>query len=260
VAALGTHRASHGGYRLFFHDTHHRLVSAPEEMARYDLTGYDGVLAFGEVLRERYAALGWGRQAFTWHEAADITRFHPRPEVPRTRDLVWIGNWGDGERTAELRQYLLNPVRALGLSALVHGVRYPPPARRALRRAGITYGGWLPNFEAPQRFAESRCTVHVPRRFYRDVLPGIPTIRMFEALACGIPLVSAPWDDCEGLFTPGADYLVARSGADMVQQLTMLLHEPQTSAELAQHGICTIRRRHSCARRAHELLQIIATH
>ena len=43
-------------------------------------------------------------------------------------------------------------------------------------------------------------TVHVPRRPYVDALPGIPTIRVFEALACGIPLVSAPWRDEEGLF------------------------------------------------------------
>jgi spore maturation protein CgeB len=43
-------------------------------------------------------------------------------------------------------------------------------------------------------------------------LPGIPTIRVFEALACGIPLVSAPWDDAEGLFRPGEDFLVARDG------------------------------------------------
>jgi spore maturation protein CgeB len=41
------------------------------------------------------------------------------------------------------------------------------------------------------------------------MLPGIPTIRVFEALACGIPLVSAPWDDSEHLFRPGEDFLVA---------------------------------------------------
>ena len=49
--------------------------------------------------------------------------------------------------------------------------------------------------------------MHVPRRFYVEALPGIPTIRVFEALACGIPLLSAPWSEAEGLFRPGEDFL-----------------------------------------------------
>lgn len=258
VSAVGRHRASHGGYRLFFHDTHHRLVSAPHEMAAYDLSGYDGVLAFGSVLRERYDAMGWGSRAFTWHEAADVRRFHPVAAAEPQRDLVWIGNWGDGERAAELKEFLLRPVRTLRLDALVHGVRYPPPARRALRRAGVEYGGWLPNFRVPELFARARCTVHVPRRFYRDVLPGIPTIRVFEALACGIPLVSASWDDCEGLFTPGLDYLTASDGTAMTRKLTLLMHDTDAADAVAKHGMCTVRTRHTCAHRVQELLDILA--
>ncbi|HWE62642.1 MAG TPA: glycosyltransferase, partial [Chloroflexota bacterium] len=41
---------------LFFHDTHHRVVSEPETMAAYDLRAYDGVLAFGRVVHDRYLA------------------------------------------------------------------------------------------------------------------------------------------------------------------------------------------------------------
>src|SRR3546814_2717432 len=78
----------------------------------------------------------------------------------------------------------------------------------ALRLAGARYHGWIANAMAPAIFARGLATVHVPRRFYVQSLPGIPTIRVFEALACGIPLVCAPWDDCEGLFRPGEDYLV----------------------------------------------------
>ena len=57
------------------------------------------------------------------------------------------------------------------------------PTRRPLSRLA----GRMP--AAPEVFARHLATVHVPRRFYVDALPGIPTIRVFEALACGIPLV-----------------------------------------------------------------------
>src|SRR5207237_3600463 len=126
---------------------------------------------------------------WTWHEAADVRVFRPIDAPDRAGDLVWIGNWGDDERTAELREFLLEPVRELQLRTRVHGVRYPGQALRELREAGIEYAGWLPNNKVPAVFARYRVTVHVPRRPYVQALPGIPTIRVFEALACGLPLL-----------------------------------------------------------------------
>ena len=197
ISGLAARRRAGARYLLLFHDTHHRMASAPDEMARLDLDGFDAVLAFGEALSEAYRRRGWGRNVFTWHEAADLRVFRPCPELPRERDLVWVGNWGDGERAAELREFLVEPVAALGFSARVHGVRYPAEARAELADAGVEHAGYLPNFRVPQAFAAADMTVHIPRRPYARMLPGIPTIRVFEALACGIPLVSAPWDDCE---------------------------------------------------------------
>lgn len=256
VSRIGRHHALHGGYTLLFHDTHHRSVSDRESIARYDLSHYDGVLAFGEVIRELYSRAGWSRCAWTWHEAADTRIFRPLPEYAKEGDLVWVGNWGDDERSVELKTFLLEPVAALGLKAVVHGVRYPDHALAALKEAGIDYRGWLPNFRAPEVFARHRCTVHVPRRPYVESLPGIPTIRVFEALACGIPLVSAPWQDSEGLFTPGRDFLVARDGGAMRRHLRDLLNDPAMAAELAEHGRRTILSRHTCGHRVDELLDI----
>src|SRR3546814_9138346 len=102
---------------------------------------------------------------------------------------LWIGNWGDDERTAELQAFLLQPAAALGLKARIYGVRYPEAARRAVEAAGVEYAGWIANHKVPCIFARFGATVHVPRRPYVEALPGIPTIRMFEALACGIPLI-----------------------------------------------------------------------
>jgi spore maturation protein CgeB len=258
VRRIGEHRAANPRYRLLFHDTHHRSVTEPQAMAAYDLRHYDGVLAFGGVIRDIYRRNGWAQNVWTWHEAADTRMFGPRPGQPREGDLVWIGNWGDEERTAELHEFLLQPVKSLGLKARIHGVRYPEHALAALRDAGIDYAGWLPNYRAPEVFARFKVTVHVPRRPYVQALPGIPTIRVFEALACGIPLVSAPWNDCEHLFEPGRDFLVARDGEEMKQRLRAVLNEPQLATALADHGRKTVLARHSCAARVDELLAIHA--
>ena len=251
------HAATRTGYRLYFHDTHHRAVTAPEQMAGYDLSHYDGVLAYGHVLRDLYLARGWTPRAWTWHEAADTEVFRPLPppDAPEG-DVVWIGNWGDDERTAELREFLIEPVASLRLKAQVFGVRYPDAARETLRGANIRYGGWLPNYRAPEVFSCYKATVHVPRRPYVEALPGIPTIRPFEALACGIPLVSSPWNDAENLFTPGRDFLVARDGQEMKRHLRALLADKKMARELADHGLATIRARHTCAHRVDELLAI----
>ena len=111
---------------------------------------------------------------------------------------------------------------------------------------------------APEAFAHHRVTVHVPRRQYVEALHGIPTIRVFEALACGIPLVCAPWRDEEGLFPPGA-YLCAGDGAAMTRQLRAVLNDADLAASLRRTGLAAIAARHTCAHRADELLAIHAS-
>ncbi|HYO79946.1 MAG TPA: glycosyltransferase, partial [Bryobacteraceae bacterium] len=165
-------------------------------------------------------------------------------------------NWGDDERTSELHEFLFGPVKALGLRAEVYGVRYPEDGKAALRDAGIEYRGWTPNFDVPELFARHRVTMHVPRRPYATALRGVPTIRVFEALACGIPLVSAPWEDSENLFTPGRDFLLARNGGEMTEMLNHVLTDQSFGEELASHGLASIRARHTCAHRVDELLSI----
>jgi spore maturation protein CgeB len=256
IAALGRLRRR-AGFTLLFHDTHHRAVSDPDAVRRFDLSGYDGVLAFGDALAEVYRRWGWGERVFVWHEAADIRLFRPPAIEGRRSGLVWIGNWGDDERTAELETFLLAPAAAVHLPPDVYGVRYPPLALDMLARYGATYRGWLANADVPHVFATPLATVHVPRRFYAAQLPGIPTIRVFEALACGIPLVCAPWRDDEGLFRPGKDYLVAETGDEMRKHLLALQSDPDLRRSFAGCGLTTIRARHTCAHRARELLEIV---
>ena len=256
VAEIGRIRVSGGRFGLLFHDTHHRAVSDPGSMRRFDLRHYDGVLAFGRTLAKLYRREGWAERVFVWHEAADLALFHP-PEIETPREgAIWIGNWGDGERTEELEIFLLRPAHDIGLPLTIRGVRYPDEARALLDRYGSRYDGWIANAEAPAAFARHLLTVHVPRRFYARSLPGIPTIRVFEALACGIPLLSAPWDDSEYLFRPGIDYLVARDGREMATLMRDVVHDADLRRSLVAHGLETIRARHSCAHRAAELVAI----
>ncbi len=257
VATLGRLRARGARFLLLFHDTHHRAVSAPQEMQAYELDAYDGVLAFGAALAEVYERWGWSGHVFVWHEAADTRRFHPPSEEQARNGLVWIGNWGDDERKAEIAEFLLRPALEVGLPLDIYGVRYPTEALRTLEQFRAGYHGWAPNAAAPDIFARHLATVHVPRRFYTTALPGIPTIRIFEALACGIPLVSAPWHDSEHLFRVGEDFLMVRDRAEMTRVLARLKSDPELRAALVRSGLETIRARHTCADRADELLNHI---
>ena len=256
IERIGEYRRLNRNFSLLFHDTHHRI--AGHQSLPFTLKDYDGVLAYGQVLTDMYVHNQWTKRAWTWHEAADVRVFHPLPRTPRTLDLVWIGNWGDDERTAELDEFLVQPVNDLQLNAEVYGVRYPAEAIVNLESAGIRYRGWLPNYKVPGVFARARVTLHIPRRPYVKELPGIPTIRPFEALACGIPLICSPWHDTEHLFTRGKDFLIAHNGDEMKQLINQVLNEPTFAEELAINGLTTIKQRHTCAHRVDQLFEIYA--
>ncbi len=256
VARLGQRRSRGGRFLLFFHDTHHRAITAPLDMEQFDLAGYDGVLAGGEVLREAYLDNGWGRQAFTWHEGVDSALFKMDPRAPKERDLIWIGNWSAGERSQEIAEYLLEPVTQLKLKARVHGVQYPEWARERLAENGVSYAGWLPNHRMPDAFARARFTVLLPRRAYADALPGVPHVRMLEALSCGIPLISAPWHDVEELL-PSDSYLSVNSGEEMRAAMSLVLRDEDFAEDMVRSGLHAIRTRHTCGHRVDELLPII---
>jgi spore maturation protein CgeB len=246
------------GFRALFHDTHHRAYTNAKQILRFHLHLFDGVLAFGEAIRRIYLD-GFGvARVWTFHEAADVSVFRPL-ERTKENDVVWIGNWGDEERTEELMEFLVDPAEHLIADhrrVLVHGVRYPEEARDRLQRSGIEYSGYLPNLGAPEVYARSRLALHVPRRQYANGLSGVPTIRVFEVLACGIPLVCAPWTDTEQLFRPNQDYVLARTGSEMSAVLAELLRSESSRRQIALSGLETIRQHHTCRHRAEQLMEI----
>lgn len=244
------------GFVALFHDTHHRAYTRAGEILKFDLHLVDGVLAFGEAIRRIYAD-GFGvPRVWTFHEAADVNQFRPL-QLSREIDVLWIGNWGDEERTRELREFLIGPARALPeRRVVVHGVRYPLEALQQLKEASIEYRGYLPNLFSPQVYASSAMSVHIPRRQYANGLSGIPTIRVFEALACGIPLVCSAWSDEEHLFHPGEDYLLVNDGREMKATIEHLLNDEAARRQIGERGLRTIRERHTCAHRARQLISI----
>lgn len=244
------------GFIALFHDSHHRAYTQAGAILKFHLHLIDGVLAFGEAIRRIYAD-GFGvPRAWTFHEAADVDTFRPlyrRQEI----DVIWIGNWGDDERVRELQEFLIEPATALHhKKVVVHGVRYPDSALEKFQSAGIEYRGYLPNLFSPEAYAESAVALHVPRQQYANGLAGIPTIRVFEALACGIPLVCSPWSDEEHLFHPGEDYLVVKDGKQMVSEIEYLLGDEKARKQISEHGLETIRKHHTCAHRAEQLISI----
>lgn len=255
VRRIGDHHAGHREYRLYFHDTHQRAITNPRNDA-YDLFHYDAVLTCDNNLRDLYLKNGWAAQAVTWHRAVDTAVFRPLDRGQKEGDLVLIDDWVDDEQIKRLREFFIQPVKALGLKACVYGAGYPGDALDELRAAGIEHGGWLPDYKLPETFARYTATIYLPHASHSAAQECVPNIHPFEALACGIPLISAPWRDTEHLFRPGRDFLFAFDGMQMTSQLKILLARPDLRAALVRDGLETIQTRHTCAHRAGELLSI----
>ncbi|MCA1648483.1 MAG: glycosyltransferase [Chloroflexi bacterium] len=242
IRAIGR-LASELGVTALFHDTHYRVVLDEDYRRQLGLEQFAHILAFSPSLAERYGALGL-RSVTVLHEAADTSVFAPL-DVRQSTDVVFVGNYGDGDRSAELEDYVFGPrARLPGLRYAVYGVRYPEHVvARMNDDLDIRYGGWLPNVEVPAVYSAARVVLHVPRRQYVELLPGTPTIRVFEALASRACLISLPWADTDGLFDAGADFVVAHSPVEMRDLIDWLCRDDAARTRIAQHGYETVERR-----------------
>jgi spore maturation protein CgeB len=81
-------------------------------------------------------------------------------------------------------------------------------------------------------------------------------VRLFEAAACGTPIISDHWEGLEAFFVPGREILVARGGDDVLEYLLDLSeHERRELATRARRRILTA---HTSAHRARELVGYVA--
>jgi spore maturation protein CgeB len=245
------------GVTALFHDTHYRVVLDADYRGRLGLEQFDHILAFSPSVAERYRALGF-RNVSVLHEAADTTVFKP-VAVPKSSDVVFVGNYGDGDRSAEIEDYVFGPrARLPKLRYAMYGVRYPAEVVARLNDGlDISYRGWLANADVPAVYSAARIVLHVPRRQYVELLPGTPTIRVFEALATRACLISLPWQDTDGLFSAGEDFAVANSPDEMHDLVEWLCRDDAARERIAEHGYRTILARHTCGHRADELLGLL---
>ena len=174
-------------------------------------------------------------------------------------DLVWIGNWGDGERAQELHEFLIEPARQLGLDR--HRARRALSRRRRWRRwrpPRSRYGGWIANAEVPARL----------RRSPRDSARAAPALCHGAAghsrrSACSRRWPAAfRWSARPGRTRRGCSGRTglpacARRRARCAGISTALLQDEALAQELAASGLETIRSRHTCAHRVDELLSIL---
>jgi len=246
------------GSRVYFHDTHYRAYSEPEVMRALRLEHYDGILSFSPAITEIYQREFGLPHVYTLHEAADPDTFRPLT-MPKEQDVVFIGNWGDGDRNEPLESYLLEPSNLLPeLRFSLYGVRYHEEAlRRVHEQSRVRYRGWVANYRTPLVYAASKMSIHLPRKQYTEAVWGTPTIRVFEVLACGLPLLSLPWPDPEGLFRVGEDYLVVRDQAEMVATMRALADDEAARKKIGQSGRQRILERHTVTHRARQLVEIV---
>ena len=245
------------GVPALFHDTHYRVVLDADDRQQLGLERYARILAYSPSVAARYRGLGFERVEVL-HEAADTTVYAPRP-LSKSTDVVFVGNYGDGDRSDELEDHVFEPRRELPhLSYAIYGVRYPDAVLARFRNGlDISYRGWLPNVEVPNVYSAAKVVLHVPRRQYVELLPGTPTIRVFEALASGACLISLPWPDTDRLFEVGRDYVVAHSPAEMRDLIAHLCQDDAARARLGQAGRATILAHHTCGHRADQLLELL---
>lgn len=268
VARVGRHHTRAHEYALLLHDAGHRSISDPASLAALDLRHYDGVLAGGPTVAHLYVERGWTRDAWAWPTSVDVRVFYPRrppdhpgrvvdAQPPQGGDVVWIGRVGsDATRRGAFEEFFITPVKRLGVRAAAYGPEYPPSTLDALAAADIEYRGWIPHELKPEVFAQFKATVYLPPGPYVGALQGIPTAPLFEAMACGIPLVSSRWHDVTGVFGGHTHFLVADTGAEMAAHLGALLSQPSLGAELARRAFRDVRAHHTCAHRVDALLAI----
>lgn len=161
-------------------------------------------------------------------------------------DLSYMGTYAP-DRQPKLDQLLCAPARRLPESSfIVAGPQYPDTLRwsRNVRRIAHLSPSWHPAF-----YSSSRFTLNLTRRDM-SMTGYSPSVRLFEAAACGATIVSDNWPGLDRFFTPGLEILLPTSTDDVLHYLTEL--NPEESRQIGQNAQARVRAEHTNVHRAME--------
>ncbi|HET7753756.1 MAG TPA: glycosyltransferase [Anaeromyxobacteraceae bacterium] len=213
---------------------------------------FDLYLSFtgGPILRRIEAELG-AKAARPLYCSADPEHYRPEPHPPLW-DLGYLGTYSE-DRQPTLDRLLLEPARRWREGRFVvagpqypRDVRWPPNVARMEHLAPPQHV----SFYNAQRFA-----LNVTRR---DMVQAgwSPSVRLFEAGACGTPVVSDPWDGLETVFVPREEILIARTAEEALEIVRNLPEEERLAIGAAARA--RVLKEHTAAHRARQLEGLVA--
>ena len=183
------------------------------------LSAFDLVLSYtgGRALDELQRRLG-ARVVAPLYGWADPATHHPvAPVEPYRADLSYLGTYA-ADRQAVLEELFVLPARLLPeMHFLIGGAQYPDSFPWTMNTYFVKH---MPPPEHAAFFSSSRLTLNVTRASMASY-GYCPSGRLFEAAACGVPLVSDAWEGLDNFFVPGEEILLAKNAEDVMAALRL---------------------------------------
>jgi len=222
----------------------------PQGLGDFDLVlSYTG----GEALSELRSRLG-ARHTAPLYGSVDPDEHRPVPTVAAYRaDLSYLGTYAE-DRQRALDELFLEPARRLPTRRfLIGGAQYPSTFPWS---ENIHFKRHLPPAEHPAFFSSSRMTLNVTRQAMAN-MGWCPSGRLFEAAACGVPILSDSWMGLDQFYTPGSEILVADSSDDAIAAIAL---DDSTLRAIASAARERTLAEHTAAKRAAELETMLASY
>jgi spore maturation protein CgeB len=178
--------------------------------------------------------------------SADLGMHSARTTAPQW-SLGYLGTYSE-DRQRPLEQLLLIPAQRLqDHSFVIAGSKYPDTAGWP---ENVTRIAHLPPNKHSEFYGSQRYTLNVTRSDMK-ALGFSPSVRLFEAAACGTPLISDDWPGMETIFTPGKEILIATAPRDVVQILEEFPEDRRLS--IAANARARLLKEHTPDHRAKQL-------
>ncbi len=218
------------------------------------LSGFDLVLSYtgGPALQALKTRLG-ARQVAPLYGFVDPDAHYPAAGDAAFRaDLSYLGTYA-ADRQPGLGELFLAPARERpGQRFLIGGAMYP---KDFPWEPNLYFVRHVPPELHPAFFSSSRLTLNITRAAMA-AYGWCPSGRLFEAAACGAPLVSDVWDGLDSFFTPGDEILFARTREDVLQALDATPDELGRMAGRARERVLA---EHTAMHRARQLEQLFSS-